>query len=128
MQEQHLYEYAVIRIVPSVEREEFLNVGVILYCRQQKFLQAIYTLNEEKLAIFSPKTDINMIRPYLDAFVEIAKGGPSGGPIGRLDLASRFRWLTATRSSVVQTSRVHPGFCHENAADTLKKLLEQYVE
>ncbi|MEV4886002.1 DUF3037 domain-containing protein [Chitinophaga ginsengisegetis] len=127
MRDNHLYEYAVIRVVPSVEREEFLNVGVILYCRQQKFLRAVYTLNEEKLHALSPETDVNTIRPYLDAFVEISKGSKAGGPIGALDLASRFRWLTATRSSVVQTSRVHPGFCSADAEDTLMRLHRQLV-
>ncbi|NLR81464.1 DUF3037 family protein [Chitinophaga polysaccharea] len=127
MQEQHLYEYAVIRIVPSVEREEFLNVGVILYSRPQKFLGAMFTLNEEKLRALAPHTDINTIRPYLEAFVEISKGSEAGGPIGKLDMPSRFRWLTAMRSSVVQTSRVHPGFCSGSAADTLQRLHEQLV-
>lgn len=127
MQDNHLYEYAVIRVVPSVEREEFLNVGVILYSRQQKFLQAMYTLDEEKLHALSPATDARTIRPYLDAFVEISKGSKAGGPIGALDIASRFRWLTATRSSVVQTSKVHPGFCNGKAADTLLRLHQQLV-
>ena len=127
MQDNHLYEYAVIRVVPSMEREEFLNVGVILYCRQQKFLQAVYTLNEEKLHALSPQADVNTIRPYLDAFVEIAKGSKAGGPIGTLDIVSRFRWLTAMRSSVVQTSRVHPGFCSANPEATLMRLHEQLV-
>lgn len=127
MQEQHLYEYAVIRIVPSVEREEFLNVGVILYSRPQKFLGAMFTLNEEKLRALAPHLDINTIRPYLEAFVEISKGSEAGGPIGKLDMPSRFRWLTAMRSSVVQTSRVHPGFCNGSAADTLQRLHEQLV-
>ena len=128
MQDKHLYEYAVIRVVPSVEREEFLNVGVILYCKQQKFLQAVFTLNEERLRAFSPQTDINNIRPYLEAFVAISKGSKSGGPIAQLDMAGRFRWLTATRSSIIQTSKVHPGLCSANAEDTLMRLHKQLVE
>lgn len=127
MPDKHLYEYAVIRVVPSVEREEFLNVGVILYCREQKFLQAVYTLNEDKLRAFSPHTDINFIRPYLDAFVAIAAGDKTAGPIARQDIAGRFRWLTATRSSVVQTSKVHPGFCGGSAGETLMRLHEELV-
>lgn len=127
MQDKHLYEYAVIRVVPSVEREEFLNVGVILYCRQQKFLQAVYTLNEKRLLAFYPNMDISAIRPYLDAFVEISKGSKAGGPIAKLDMAARFRWLTATRSSIIQTSKVHPGFCTSDAAATLARLQEQLV-
>jgi Protein of unknown function (DUF3037) len=128
MQDKHLYEYAVIRVVPSVEREEFLNVGVILYCRQQKFLQAVFTLDEERLRAFSPKTDIHTIRPYLEAFVEISKGSKAGGPIAKLDLAGRFRWLTATRSSIIQTSKVHPGFCSGDAEATLMRLKAQLVD
>ncbi|MFY0254142.1 DUF3037 domain-containing protein [Chitinophaga sp. 30R24] len=126
MQEQHLYEYAVIRIVPRVEREEFLNVGVILYCKQQKFLEAVYTLDEERLKAFSPHIDITIVQPYLQAFVEICKGSKSGGPIARLDMPSRFRWLTATRSSVIQTSKIHPGFS-DDGPDTLQRLHEQLV-
>lgn len=128
MQDKHLYEYAVIRVVPSVEREEFLNVGVILYCRQQKFLQAAFTLDEERLRAFSPATDINTIRPYLEAFVEISKGSKAGGPIAKLDIAGRFRWLTATRSSIIQTSKVHPGFCISDAEATLMRLKAQLVD
>ncbi|PSL47975.1 Protein of unknown function (DUF3037) [Chitinophaga niastensis] len=127
MQENHLFEYAVIRIVPRVEREEFLNVGVILYCKQQRFLQAVFTLDEERLRTFSPHTDIAEVKAYLDAFVEICHGGKEAGPIGKLDIASRFRWLTATRSSVVQTSKVHPGFCGGDAAETLNRLHRQLV-
>ncbi|HEY9262140.1 DUF3037 domain-containing protein [Chitinophaga sp.] len=128
MQDKHLYEYAVIRVVPSVEREEFLNVGVILYCRQQKFLQAVFTLDEARLHAFSPTTDINTIRPYLEAFVEISKGSKAGGPIAKLDIAGRFRWLTATRSSIIQTSKVHPGFCNADAEATLMRLKAQLVD
>jgi hypothetical protein len=128
MQDKHLYEYAVIRLVPSVEREEFLNVGVILYSKQLKFLQAVFTLSEERIRAFSPQTDINTIRPYLDAFVEISKGSKAGGPIAQLDMAGRFRWLTATRSSIIQTSKVHPGLCISNPEATLKLLQQQLVD
>jgi hypothetical protein len=127
MQESHLFEYAVIRIVPRVEREEFLNVGVILYCKQQKFLRAVFTLEEERLRAFSPHTDITDVKAYLHAFEQICHGGKEGGPIGQLDIASRFRWLTATRSSVVQTSKVHPGFCCGDATATLNRLHAQLV-
>ncbi len=126
MQEKHLFEYAVIRVMPRVEREEFLNAGVILYCKQHKFLQAIITLNEDRLRAFSPETDISEVKTYLDAFECIAKGGKQAGPIGQLDLASRFRWLTATRSTVVQAGKVHPGFC-DDPAKALVRLHEQLV-
>lgn len=120
MQENHLFEYAVIRVVPRVEREEFLNVGVILYCARQKFLKTLFILDEERLRIFSPELDIQEVEQHLRAFEQIAAGGSDAGPIGRLDMASRFRWLTATRSTVVQTSKVHPGFCEDPTAALIK--------
>lgn len=126
MQEKHLFEYAVIRVMPRVEREEFLNAGVILYCKQQRFLQTLITLNEDRLRAFSPATDIQEVKSYLNAFECICKGGKPAGPIGQLDLASRFRWLTATRSTVVQAGKVHPGFC-EDPLKALNRLHEQLV-
>lgn len=127
MQEKQLFEYAIIRVVPRVEREEFLNVGVIIYCPGKKFLKALITLDEERLCAFKGQIDISEIRDNLHAYEEIAKGSASAGPIAKLDTASRFRWLTATRSTVVQSSRVHPGLCDDPEA-TLKKLHMQYVE
>ncbi|CAN5851365.1 DUF3037 domain-containing protein [soil metagenome] len=126
MPEQHLFEYAVIRIVPKVEREEFFNVGVVLYCAKEKFLQAKFQLNEDRLRAFCKKTDLDELKEYLHAFEQICAGGNDAGPIGKLPVAERFRWLTATRSTVVQTSKVHPGLC-TNATDTLAKLFEQLV-
>lgn len=126
MQEKHLFEYAVIRVVPRVEREEFLNVGVILYCSGQKFLQSKCDLDEKRLAVFSSDIDISEIKENLHAFGQISKGTAEGGPIAKLDLPSRFRWLTATRSTVLQTSKVHPGFCTD-PAETLEKLYRELV-
>lgn len=126
MQEKHLFEYAVIRIMPRVEREEFINVGVILYCSAQGFLQTVYELNEERLCAFSADLDMLDIKAYLRAFERVCKGGPDGGTIGKLPIAARFRWLTATRSTVVQTSPVHPGLCTD-AGETLTRLYNQLV-
>ena len=126
MQEKHLFEYATIRVVPCVEREEFLNAGVIVYCSAQGFLQTAYRLNEERLRAFSDKVDIEELEARLQAFERICKGGAAGGTIGRLPIASRFRWLTATRSTVVQTSPVHPGLCAD-AKETLDRLYTQLV-
>ena len=126
MQEKHLFEYAAIRVVPCVEREEFLNVGVILYCSRQGFLQTAYSLNQGRLRAFSGKVDIEELEARLQAFDRICKGGAAGGTIGRLPIASRFRWLTATRSTVVQTSPVHPGLCAD-AEETLHRLYTQLV-
>lgn len=125
MQEKHLFEYAVIRVVPRVEREEFLNVGVILYCKDKKFLQSKCYLDEERLTTFSKDIDVDGIREGLRAFGQIS-AGKEGGPIGKLDNASRFRWLTATRSTMVQTSKVHPGFTSD-PEKTLERLLGELV-
>ena len=126
MQEKTLFEYAVIRVVPRVEREEFLNVGVVLYCAKQKFLQAVFALDEQRLKALSIDLDITEVKEHLYAFEQICIGSAQSGPIGKLDIASRFRWLTATRSTVVQCSKVHPGFC-KDAAETLAKLHSQLV-
>jgi len=126
MLEKHLFEYAVIRVVPRVEREEFLNIGVILYCKKLNFLQTLYLLNEDRLICFSGYINIREVKDHLCSFERICLGDASAGPIGKLDMASRFRWLTATRSTVVQASKVHPGFCTD-ATETLNKLFEQLV-
>ena len=126
MPQEYLFEYAVIRVVPRVEREEFLNIGVILYCAKQHFLQAKYLLDENRLINFSSKTDIVELTEHICSMERICLGSNDAGPIVKLDMASRFRWLTATRSTIIQTSKVHPGFC-TNAAETLQKLFEQLV-
>ncbi len=126
MQENHLFEYAVIRVVPRVEREEFLNVGVILLCSKQKFLQTAITLNEERIKAFCNTLDLDELKEYIRSFERICAGGPQGGPIGKLALAERFRWLTATRSTIVQTSKVHPGLCHD-ASEMLTRLYTELV-
>ena len=109
MQEQHLFEYAVIRIVPRVEREEFLNVGVILFCKRPVYIGVRYHLDEDKIRQLFRETDIDCLRDSLHSLHKVAAGDPDGGPIARLDAAGRFRWLTATRSTMLQTSKVHPG-------------------
>ncbi len=126
MQDIHLFEYAVIRVVPRVEREEFLNAGVILYCAQQRFLKMIFSLNEERFKCFLNYLNIEEVKGHLHAFEQISIGGADAGPIGKLDMASRFRWLTATRSTVVQSSKVHPGLCAD-ARLTLMRLHERLV-
>lgn len=126
MQDQYLFEYAVIRVVPRVEREEFLNVGVILYCSKQKFLKSICEVDEDRLRAFSPHLDIQEVKEHLTSFGRICSGGKDAGPIGQLDAASRFRWLTATRSTILQTSKVHPGLS-SNPEETLNRLHRQLV-
>ncbi|HVF81262.1 MAG TPA: DUF3037 domain-containing protein [Flavisolibacter sp.] len=126
MQEKRLFEYAIIRVVPRVEREEFFNVGIIIYCRYSRFLRCLYKLDEERLKVFYPGADAAEIENNLASFERICRGGKGSGPIGQLDVASRFRWLTATRSTIVQSSKVHPGFCTD-ADETLQRLFTQLV-
>jgi len=126
MQEQHLFEYAVIRVVPRVDREEFMNIGVVVYCSKQKFLNVLFELNEERLSTFCKDLDIAVLQENLYSFERICTGGDQAGTIGKLDIASRFRWLTATRSTVLQTSRAHAGLCH-NAGETLHKIYSKMV-
>jgi hypothetical protein len=113
MPDKQLYEYAVIRVVPRVEREEFLNVGIILFCKKAKQIKVRFEINETRLLALSPELDIDQIRLNLDSFVKIANGMKIGGPIAQFDVPERFRWLTAIRSSVIQTSRPHPGMCSD---------------
>lgn len=113
MQEKHLFEYAVIRVVPRVEREEFINVGVVLFCKKHKFLQVLYTVNAQRLQAFCSEVDPAEIQNYLQGFEKICLGDARAGAIAQLDMANRFRWLTANRSTVLQTSKVHPGLCTE---------------
>lgn len=126
MQDKHLYEYAVIRLVPRVEREEFLNVGVVLFCKKENYLQVRFQLDLEKLSILSPDLDIEQLEANLMSFEKICIGSKDGGPIAQMDIPSRFRWLTAVRSSVIQTSRPHPGLC-KDLEKTLDRLFTELV-
>jgi hypothetical protein len=126
MQEKQLFEYAVIRVVPRVDREEFLNVGVIVYCHSSRWLGIRYTVDADRLQALDPKLDIAEVLAHLKGFEAIVGGSAEGGPIGRLDPASRFRWLTATRSTIIQASKVHAGFCGELPGE-LERLYKQLV-
>lgn len=127
MQGEHLFEYAVLRVVPKVEREEFINIGVILYCSGQKFLQCIIELNEKKLQALCSDIDIDELKTHIQSFEKICKGGNDAGPIGKLSMTERFRWLTAIRSTILQTSKVHPGLC-QDAREILQHLHKQLVQ
>jgi hypothetical protein len=119
MQQKHLYEYAIVRVVPVVEREEFVNAGVILFCKKEKFIRMKYHLHEDKILTLTPEADIDEIKKNLEAFCKIAAGEKDGGPIAGMDEAERFRWLTGVRSASIQTSRPHPG-----VSDDLEKTIE----
>ncbi|SDC31720.1 DUF3037 domain-containing protein [Niabella drilacis] len=124
MQELLVYEYAVIRVVPRVEREEFVNVGVIVFCKKTRFLESSVILSRTKLHCLDPETDPESIEANLQAFRGIVSGDRnSGSAIARLDAASRFRWLTATRSTVIQCSKVHPGM-----SVTMEGIVDQLLD
>jgi hypothetical protein len=105
------YDYAVIRVVPRVDREEFLNVGVIVSCPAKDFLEARIELDEARLLAFDPTLDLEATRNHLASIPRICAGGPDAGPIGQLSQRERFHWLVAPRSTIIQTSRVHTGRC-----------------
>ncbi|RYD71130.1 MAG: DUF3037 domain-containing protein [Sphingobacteriales bacterium] len=126
MQGKHLFEYAVIRYVPRVEREEFLNVGVIVYCKSKGFLQVKYALDEMRLKHFFANADMEELEQRLQTFTKICEGKKEGGTVGYFPVAERFRWLTANRSTIVQSSAVHPGFC-DDGDKMLNHLFEKLV-
>ena len=126
MPQLYTFDYAVIRVVPRVEREEFINAGVILSCPEHKFLKARFELNAERLAAFAPALEAEAVRGYLDTISVICGGGRDAGAIGQLPQRARFHWLVAPRSTIIQTSQVHSGFCADPEA-ALEHLLETMV-
>jgi hypothetical protein len=120
------FDYAVLRIVPRVEREEFLNAGVVLYCRARDFLGARVHLDRPRLAALAPDADAEAFEVHLATVVATCRGGPGAGPLASLSQAERFHWLVAPRSTVVQVSPVHSGLCEDPQA-TLDELVERLV-
>ncbi len=125
-EDRKVYEYAIIRFVPKVERQEFVNIGVILFSKPHKFLDMKYLVSERKLCALDPGTDIGLISSYLEGWKEICKGSKAGGAIGQTDITYRYRWLVANRSTIIQTSTTHPGLCKDPEAE-LEKLFNLYV-
>lgn len=125
MQEQ-LYDYAVVRVVPRVEREEFVNAGVIVSCPSRKFLDARIELDEERLLALAPDVDLELVRSHLATIPAICRGGEGAGPIGKLSQRERFHWLVAARSTIIQTSQVHTGRCDDPEA-VLERLMNRMV-
>lgn len=127
MQEDKIYEYAVIRLVPKVEREEFFNIGLVMFSKREKFIKVEFHLCPDKFKLMHSKLDYNDIIKNLESFKNIAEGKKEGGPIALLEIPDRFRWLTAVRSAVVQTSRPHPGKS-KDLNQTFGKLFEELVK
>lgn len=127
MQEDKIYEYAVIRLVPKVEREEFFNIGLVMFSKKEKFIKVEFYLCPDKFKLMRSKIDYEDVIQNLESFKKIADGAKDGGPIAQLEIPERFRWLTAVRSSVIQTSRPHPGKSR-NLKDTFGRLFEELVK
>lgn len=126
MHDKHLYEYAVIRVVPKVEREEFINVGLMLYSKRQKYLRIQYHIPVEKISTFCSEFDLEQLQINLDSFVAICEGKKNAGPIAQFEKDERFRWISAIKSSSIQTSRPHSGFS-EDLDKTFEKLYNELV-
>jgi len=120
------FEFAIIRVVPRVERGEFINAGVMVFCLSRRFLGAKVGMDSGRLLALWPEADVELIREHLDAFPRVCAGGPDAGPIGMLSLRERFHWLAAPRSTIVQISPVHSGLC-EAPEETLSALFGKLV-
>ena len=128
MPEPSSYDFAVIRIVPRVDRGEFINAGVIVFCLGKKFLQAKIQWEEQRLRAVWPDIDVGLVQEHLEAFSRVCAGDQDAGPIARLSLRERFHWLVAPRSTVIQISPVHSGICASPETlleDLFHKLVQQ---
>jgi len=122
-----VFEYAMVRVVPRVEREEFINVGIILFCKELRFLQMRFDVNRDRLGALATNTDPDQLEQNLRAFQKIAAGEKTDSAIASMDQASRFRWLTATRSTVIQCSKVHPGICTGSPEQALERMFQNLI-
>ena len=120
------FQYAIVRVVPHVERGECVNAGVVLFCRPRRFLSARIALNTDRVTAIAPDADLGAIRGHLDALVRIAAGEPDAGPIAALPASERFHWLVAPSSTIIQCSPVHTGLTDEPEAE-LERLVERLV-
>lgn len=121
---QTTYDYAVIRVVPRIEREEFINVGVVLYCRTRRFLAAAVEFDADRLRALDPDVDVEVVREQIELIPRICAGD---GPVGALGQADAFHWIAAPHSTMIQTSPVHSGFCDDPQA-ALDALKTQYLQ
>ena len=120
------YQYAIVRLIPRVDRGECMNVGIVLLCRSQRFIGAATALDETRLGALAPDLPASVVRPHLDAIEAIARGEPAGGPMAALSPAERFHWLVAPASTMLQPSPVHTGLTGDAAAE-LAQLVERLV-
>ena len=120
------FDYAIVRVVPRVERGEFINAGIIVFCLEHRFLEARVVVDEQRLKALWPSIDVELIRRHLEAIPRVAAGDPAAGPIAKLTQRERFHWLVSPRSTIIQVSPVHTGLCDDapgNAIDKLAKRL-----
>ena len=121
------FDYAVVRVMPRVERGELVNAGVILFCLERDFLRARVEVDEGRLRSLWPEVDLDLVHQHLLAIPRICAGDPEAGPIARLSLRERFHWLVAARSTMIQVSPVHTGLC-EDPERALNDLFRQLVQ
>jgi hypothetical protein len=122
------FDYAVVRVVPRVERGEFINAGVIVFCLEHRFLEARIAVDEARLRALWPTLDIDLVRRHLEAIPKIAAGDSAAGPIGRLALRERFHWLVSPRSTMIQGSPVHTGLCDVSPQAALEALTKRFLD
>ena len=120
------FDYGILRVVPRVEREEFINAGVVVFCLEKRYLDARILLNEDRLRALWPDVDVDLVREHLDAVPRICMGDPAAGPIAKLSQRERFHWLTSPRSTIIQPSPVHTGVC-DNTEGILDRLATQFL-
>ncbi|MGC2639645.1 MAG: DUF3037 domain-containing protein [Acidobacteriaceae bacterium] len=120
------FDYAILRVVPRVERQEFINAAVVVYCPEKKYLAARVHLDVARLKALHPDADLDLVREHLAAVERICSGDEAAGPIARLPLGERFHWLTAPRSTIIQPSPVHTGVC-DGTNDLLDRLEKQFL-
>jgi hypothetical protein len=121
------FDYAAIRVVPRVERQEFINAGVVVFCLEKRYLAARIHLDEQRLRALWPSIDIELVREHLEAIPRVCAGDPTAGPIAMLSQRERFHWLIAPRSTIIQPSPVHTGLC-EGTDELLERLAKQLLD
>lgn len=121
------FDYAIVRVVPRVERGEFVNAGVIVFCLEHRFLEASVRIDEARLRALWPAIDLDLVRRHLEAIPRVAAGDPSAGPIAQLSQRERFHWLVSPRSTIIQVSPVHTGLCEERPVNVLEELANRLL-
>jgi len=122
------FDYAVVRVVPRVERGEFINAGVVVFCLERRFLEARVVVDEARLKALWPEIDVELVRRHLEAIPKIAAGDVSAGPIARLSQRERFHWLVSPRSTIIQVSPVHTGLCDEEPEGMIEELSRRLLD